>query len=271
MSETGTAVTPWDEQMAALGQQYATQEATGGSFLSTKGGILTFQDEPLPGNQMAVIILDVAHERTFYAEKYQAGAENNLPPVCYALERALDVEAVATMGPHPSMQAGPDYFVPQNDVCATCPNNEWGTSDTGKGKACGERRRLAMLPAGYYQPKRGSRDMELHLFDDPAHYASADIAYLKLPVMSVKDWGRYTGQLSASHSRPPFGAITRVYLEPDPKSQFRVKFEMLELLPAELFQTIYDRHVEAAASIVFGYPPPSAEAVAGRGGRSVRR
>lgn len=263
---TGTALTPWDEQMAALGAEYAAAEQVSGGFLSTKGGILTFEDEPLPGNQMAVVILDVVRERTFYSQKYDASAEHNLPPVCYAFGRSND-----EMAPHPSMQQGPDYFIPQNDVCATCPNNEWGTSDTGKGKACGERRRLALLPAGFYQPKRGSRDFDLQLFDDPAHYASADIAYLKLPVMSVKDWGRYTAHVSSAHNRPPFGVISRVYLEPDPKSQFRVKFEVLELLPAELFETIWNRHEEAKRDIVFGYPPPSAEAVASRAPRSARR
>lgn len=261
-----TAVTPWDEQMAALGAQYADTEQTGGSFLSTKGGVLSFQDEPLPGNQMAVIILDVVRERTFYTQKYDAAAEHNLPPVCYAFGRT-DEE----MAPHVSMQQGMHYFVPQHEDCAGCPNNEWGSSDTGRGKACAERRRIAMLPAGYYQPKRGSRDLDLHLFNEPEHYESADIAFLRLNVMSVKDWARYVTHLSSAHSRPPFGVVTRVYLEPDPKSQFRVKFEVLELLPAELFETIYARHEEAKNSIVFGYPPPSEEAVAGRGGRSARR
>lgn len=265
-NETGTAVTQWDERMAKLGAEYADTEQIGGDFLSTKGGVLSFQGEPLPGNQMVVVILDVVRERTFYTQKYDAAAENNLPPVCYAFGRTDD-----EMAPHVSMQAGPNYFVPQNDECATCPNNEWGSSDTGRGKACSERRRIAMLPAGYYAPKRGSRDFDLHLFDDPAHYESADSAFLKLNVMSVKDWARYVTHLSSSHNRPPFGVISRVYLEPDPKSQFRVKFEMLELLPPELFETIYARHQEAQSSIVFGYPPPSAEAQASRGGRSARR
>lgn len=262
-------VAKWDERLAKMGEEYAETETLGGSFLSTKGGVLSFQDEPLPGNQMAVVILDVVRERTYYTEKYDASAEHNLPPVCYAFGRS-DEE----MAPHPSMQAGPHYFVPQHGECAGCPNNEWGSSDTGRGKACSERRRIAMLPAGYYVPKRGSRDFDLHLFDGAeaeAHYQSADIAFLKLNVMSVKDWARYVTNLSSAHNRPPFGVISRVYLEPDPKSQFRVKFEVLELLPDELFETIYARHEEAKSSIIFGYPPPSAEAVASRGGRSARR
>jgi hypothetical protein len=65
--------------------------------------------------------------------------------------------------------------------------------------------------------------------------------------------------------------ITRVYLEPDPKSQFRVKFEMMDLLPPELFPIIMARYEEASAGIIFGYPPPSGEAEPVARNRGVRR
>lgn len=256
-------VTKYDEAFAAMAQQYAGTEQAGGSFLSTKGGVLTFDDEALPGNQMCVIILDVVRERTYYTTKYSADSENNLPPKCYAFGRTDD-----EMAPHESMQVDRSYFEPQNDECRGCPHDDWGTADTGRGKACSERRRMAIIPAGYYVPKKGSRDFDLHMFDEIDHYKTADIAFLKLPVTSVKDYARFVNQLSSSHRRPPMGVITRVYLEPDPKSQFRVKFEMLELLPDELFTTIMERHEEAKNGIVFGYPPPSGEA---RSANKVRR
>ena len=255
--QPGNAVATYDERFAAMAAQYAGAERVTGSFLSTKGGVLTFQDEPLPGNQMLVIILDIVRERTFYAEKYEAGLEHNRPPVCYAFSRMDEPED--EMAPHPSMQADLSYFVPQNDICKTCPNNEWGSADTGRGKACSERRRMALLPAGYFAPKRGSRDFDMHVFDDPNHFETSDIAYLKLPVTSVKDWARYVTTLASTNRRPPQGVITRVYLEPDPKSQFRVKFEMIEELPVELYEVIMARHEEATGNIIFGYAPPSAE------------
>lgn len=264
-----TDVTRYDEKFAALADEYASAERVGGDFLSTKGGILSFDGEPLPGNQMIVIILDNVTERTFYAGKYDATAEHNNPPICYAFGRANDEEELA---PHVSMQNDLSYFEPQNEICRTCPNNEWGSADTGKGKACAERRRIAVLPAGFTQQKRGSRDFTIELIDDLDHYKTADIAYLKLNVMSVKDWGRYVTTLASTLRRPPLGVITRVYLEPDPKSTFRVKFEMIEPLPDELIDTIMERHEEAKASIVFGYNPPSGEAAApAPAGRGVRR
>jgi len=267
----GKQVTKYDERFAQMADAYAGEEQVGGDFLSTRGGILTFQNEPLPGNQMVVVILDVVMERTFYAEKYDPSAEHNSPPVCYAFGRMDGTEDLDELAPHVSMQSDLTYFEPQNDICKTCPNNEWGSSDTGKGKACAERRRMALLPAGYYQPKRGSRDMELHLYDEIEHYQNADIAYLKLNVMSVKDWARYVTDLASRLRRPPMGVITRVYLEPDPKSQFRVKFDMLEELPEELFETIMERHEEAKNGIIFPYRAPSGERETTAGRRGVRR
>jgi hypothetical protein len=36
---------------------------------------------------------------------------------------------------------------PQNTICATCPRNAWGSAPNGgKGKACGDHRRLAVVP-----------------------------------------------------------------------------------------------------------------------------
>lgn len=254
-------ITNYDEAFARMAEQYASSETTGGDFLSTQGGVLSFQGDPLPGNQMAVIILDAVRERTYYTEKFDPSREDNPPPKCYAFGRA---ESDEEMAPHPSMQAGPHYFEPQSDVCATCAHNEWGSADTGRGKACSERRRMALLPAGYYAPKRGTKDFDLHLFTEAEHYEGADIAYLKLPVMSVKDWARYVTHLASSHRRPPLAVISRIYVEPDAKSQFRVKFEMIDQVPSDLYQVIIARHEDAKGQIIFGYPPPTGEIRSGR-------
>lgn len=264
----GKAVTRYDEAFAKMAQEYASGERVTGAFISTRGGVLTFGEEALPGNQMCVIVLDAVQERTYYTEGYDPSREVALPPVCYAFKRPEDEDEMA---PHPSMQADLTYFQPQNDICRTCPMNDWGTSDKGRGKACTERRRLALIPAGYYTPVRGSRDFDLHFIEDPDHYASADIAFLKLPVTSVKDWARYVTQLGSSLRRPPLAVATRIYLEPDPKTQFRVKFEMIEELPDTMFEVIMKRHEEAKASIIFGYPPPTGSDVTTAPGKGIRR
>lgn len=243
----GQEIVKWDERLAADAARYADEEAGGGLFVTTRGGVLRFGEEELPGNQMCVVILDAIRENTFYPDKFDPDAQQ--PPKCYAFGYGDD------MAPHESMQAHP-YFEPQSEQCTGCPHAEWGTADTGRGKACQSRRRLAIIPAGMFVKKKGSRDFDLELFDDPKHYATADIAFFKLPVTSVKSWAKYVGALNATVRRPPYAVISRVYLEPDAKHQFKVHFEMVEELPDELAATIIARHDEASKCIITPYSPP---------------
>jgi hypothetical protein len=238
----------WEEQATKAAAEIP---ATGGTFLSTKGGILTFGEEKMPGNQVCVIVLDAILENTAYEGKY--GPDSKQPPRCYAFGR-LDEQK--EMAPHPSMDAFPDYFVPQSESCATCPLNEYGSAETGRGKACKNRARLAILPAGYYMPKRNSKDMDLEIFTDPAHFKTADIAQLKLPVLSVKNYFKFVSDVAATHRRPPHGVIARVFIEPDEKAQFKVCFEMLEVVPNEIAEIIMERHDAQMAAKIGGYQPP---------------
>lgn len=249
---TGTALVSIADRWATEAVAAAAEEpVTGGVWLSTQGGILAIGDEDMPGNQAYVIVLDSIRENTYYPGKFDAKVKN--PPVCYAFGRGADADE---MGPHPSMQVDLEYFQPQNDTCQGCPMNEWGTADTGKGKACQNRRRLTLIPAGVATPIKGSRDFEVDLFDDPAHYQTADVAYLKLPVTSTKEWAKYVTQLSASVRRPPHGVLTRIWLEPNANDQYHVRFEMVEEVPDELAQIIMDRHDAVIGQEFTGYQPP---------------
>jgi hypothetical protein len=254
-----TALVPISQQWADQAQQAQHEEPTvEGLWVSTRGGILSIGDEELPGNQMYVVILDHYRENTYFPERWSA--ELASPPKCYAFGRGGDADE---MGPHPSMQASlaPDgYFEPQNDTCQGCPMNEWGTADTGKGKACQNRRRLILLPAGYCSPKRGSRDFDVELFTDPAHYKTADEAQLKLPTTSSKEFSKYVSQIGAQFSRPPHGVITRLYLEPHAKDQFHVRFEMVEEVPDDLAQIVMDRNAACREREFRGYMPPAPDA-----------
>lgn len=256
---TGTELTNYDKAWADQAKQYAEQEKlVGGTFISTKGGQLSFGEEQMPGNQMAVIVLDAVMENTLYENTLSSApydANDPQPPLCYAFGRSVD-----EMAPHESMQIDPEYFKPQSDTCRACPHNVWGSARTGRGKMCQNRRRLALIPAGFYTAKRGSRDFDLELFDDPAHFQSADIAYLKLAPTSVEDWSKYVNTLSASFSRPPHGVISRVWIEPETRprkrNQHRTLFEVIEQVPDDLAAAIMARHEQATQQVIQGYQVP---------------
>lgn len=240
-----------EDQWAEQAQKAAdSEQLVAGAFLSTQGGVLKFGDEVMPGNQVCVIVIDCINENTFYEGKFDP--QEKAPPICYAFGRGVDEE----MAPHESMQVDLTYFEPQAETCGVCPLNEWGSADQGRGKACQNRRRLSLLPAGFYTPKRGSRDFDLELFDDPAHFRSADLATIKLPVTSVKEWAKFVHEIATNFRRPPHGVIIRLYLEADAGSQYKVKFEVVEEVSNDIALVVMDRHAKAQEVKIQGYQPP---------------
>lgn len=237
-----TAIVKWEEELAkqaAVASGMEDSTATG-QFFSTKSGILAFNDAPLPGNEMAVIILDAILENVFYEGKYDPDSPQG--PTCFAFGR--DEKAMA---PHKVVF---ENETQQSGTCIDCPMNEWASAETGRGKACRNTRRLAMIPAGTFD-----RDGKFKAFEDEDHFASAGIAFMKLPVTSVKAYAAFVKQVAGALKRPPHAIFTRVKVVPDPKTQFKVLFEPLKEVPNDLLGSVMARHNEAQALIEFPYTP----------------
>lgn len=273
----GTEIINYDEAYAKAAEGYAAQNrAVGGETISTQSGVLNLGDNELVGNQLACVILDSTLENAFYPGRYDANVK--LPPVCYSSSR----EAEGMEAHLQSMGADKTYFTPQNmqqvpidenaptlgmrwaSPCDGCKQNIWGSGDQGRGKACKNNYRLALLPAGIYEPR--GRDYDLALYDDPQHYAGASVAYMKIPVTSGKFFEAYRTQMRTQHRRPPFGVFTRIYLTPHKDHQFHVNFEFIELADPALGQTLFARNRELTSEAFKGYEPPSPEDKAKAGG-----
>ena len=164
----GKALVPYDAELAKFAKAADATEAHvggGGQFIKTRGGVLEFQGAEVPGNAMNVVVTDHVLENNFYGDKYDP--DNPQPPICYAFGRT-DKEMV----PHE------EAADPQADSCAECPWNKFGSADKGRGKACKNQRRLALIP------EDGLGDLE-----------NAETAYLKIPVTSGKAWAGYVRSL----------------------------------------------------------------------------
>lgn len=244
-----TALVKWDEELAKQAEVAAGMEANtgGGQFFSLKSGILSWQDAPLHNNQMAVVILDSILENVYYEGKYDPDTPQG--PVCFAFGREEK-----TLAPHELVIEGGNQMCGASGLCAGCEMNEWGSSDVGRGKACRNTRRLAMIPAGTF-----NQAGKFELFDDEEHFASTVIGFMKLPVTSVKGYASFVKQVAGALKRPPFGIVTKVKVIPDPKSQFKVVFEPIMNLPDELMGAIMQRHEEAKSTIDFPYQPNDEE------------
>jgi hypothetical protein len=105
----------------------------------------------------------------------------------------------------------------QHATCEGCPKNEWGSAPNGgKGKACRETRRLLLIPADSI----GSVDA----------VKAAEVAALRPPVTSLKNYATYAQTLAATLKRPPLGVISEVAVVADAKTQFKVVFNMVKAI-----------------------------------------
>lgn len=84
------------------------------------------------GSEVQVIVLDWRSRNNFYIDPYNK--DNPTPPDCYAIGSVI--EDMAPEGDSPALQS---------DKCSTCPMNQWGSAPNGKGKACQNRRHIAVL------------------------------------------------------------------------------------------------------------------------------
>lgn len=238
----GTAVTVWEKRMAEAAERQKQTEKPMAGFLqiTTSGGILSVDGNEIKDNFIDIVVLQSAYENAFYGgEPYDA--DNPKPPVCYAFG---DIEAD---DPEEGMAPG-EVADKQADSCEVCDNNVMGSSDTGKGKACKNIRRLAVITADS--------------IENEEKLGTAEIRMVKVPVTSVKNWSNYVrNTLTDELNRPYWAVITRLALVRDKKTQFKMTFEYRESLnfTDKTFAALEKQIEKVKKLIVAPYPMPEEE------------
>lgn len=252
--KSNTALVDWEKQMeadAVVAAAATRAMGAGGRFFSIRAGQLSFEGNPLPGNQMAVVVLGHVLENSYFDTPFDP--DTPASPKCFAFGTEE-----SEMEPHEAVDKD-DYFERQHEQCSGCPQNEFGSARTGRGKACGNVMRLALIPAGMYKLKGGrNAGLDLDMFTDPDQFADTDVAYIKIPVMSVRNFSQYVKALAADIKRPPHGVFTNIVVEPDERSQVKVTFELIDNIPTSLLSTVMPRHAKVMEDIAFPYNPPQA-------------
>lgn len=207
----------YEDLLAGMAQGAAKLERPSGASIGTRAGVLTYAGSPVAGNKLDVIVVASVHTNTYYDQKYDP---NNIAnPVCFSYS-----ESGEDMVPHPASSK------PQHTDCATCPMNQWGSDPNGgRGKACKNGRALAVIPAN----------------TKPEDIATAEMAILRPPVTSIKNWQMYVQKVVALYRRPPLGVVTQIGTVPDQKSQFKVTFTDIGAVEADKIKGILDRVPEA--------------------------
>lgn len=252
-----TALVKWEEEMAKAAAKGAKAEKNVGSFkaIKTRGGILTVDDVAVKNNELRAIVLLGVHTNTFYTTDFDS--DNPVPPDCYAFGDVELEDPESEMKPHEEAED------PQCESCAECPNNVMGSAAKGKGKACKNTRRLAIITED--------------ALEDPASLLAAEVRTMNVPVMSVKGWAAYVKQIAEDMKRPPWGVVTKIKLVPDPKSQFKVTFAFEELVPftGELYEAMQKKLNLVKPQMVAPFPKAEEKPVApprnGRGAAPAKK
>lgn len=224
----------YEELLAEMAKKATATERPSSSTVSVRAGILSYNGTPVPQNCLEAIIIAGVHANLYYEDKYDPNDIKN--PVCYAYSEDPDKE---TMRPHPKSSK------PQAETCDDCPMNKWGSDPSGgRGKACKNTRRLALIPADV----------------TPDDIASAEIATMALPVMTVsKQWSPYVHKLATLYRRPPFAVVTRIGTKPDQKAQFMVTFDDVRPVDVSLLEGIMAKHDTAISLLEKEYEPNTEE------------
>jgi hypothetical protein len=146
------------------------------------------------GNEIQIVVVDFNTRNNFYKTKFSP--DNPSPPDCYAISAlgsASHPDAIGSMAPEAD---SPDL---QNPACNTCWANQWESGD-GKGKACQNRRNLAVL---YVDPEA----------PDAHNDAEAPLHLLDLSPTQGKSYDAVAKMIGKQLNKPPIGAIITVTAE----------------------------------------------------------
>lgn len=138
--------------------------------------------QSVPG-PIEVVVLDFTWFMCHYPGVYNAN--NPQQPNCFAIGRDKPDSGLLV----------PDSTVtdPQGKDCKTCPQNEWGSAPTGKGKACKNQRRLIIV-----SPKFDEDSEPMTMYVSPG---------------GLKNFDSYVSRLKNEHGLLPMQVITKVQFD----------------------------------------------------------
>jgi len=195
---------------SALAQSLTGGLPSGNSFprISIKGArfrIVEGDTETVLDSTTIDVVIVGANPRlskTWYAKQWTPDSEPQVPD-CFSLD---------------GISPDPEATAPQNDLCASCPQNAWGSKVTPQGqqiKACADQKRLAVVAA-----------------DDP----SGPIYLLSVTPAALKGLNQYQKELSV-RGIPPEIVKTRVSFDTD-ASFPKLKFTFGGFLDADTQQVV---------------------------------
>lgn len=178
-------------------------------------------DGPMGSIDIVILKANPALSKTWYENGWDENS--NSPPDCASANGVT-----------------PDQGVPkrQSVTCANCPRNAWGTAPNGgKGKACGDHRRLAVVP---------TNDLDNTIFGGPM--------LLRCPAASLQDLATFDSKYKAA-GYPYFSMGIKVSFDPQESFPKLVFTAVRPLNDDEARKVVALRASDEVARVLGGHTP----------------
>ncbi len=235
-----TAVTGWAERVKALAEKQVKAIAALGSqsnWISLKGGVVTVDGKSSPNGTLTGVVLGFMHERAWYEAEYDGN--NPQSPDCYAYGEVNGAKASA---PHEKAKNQ------QADACALCEFSKFGSAERGKGQACREGIRLALLLV-----KNGELQDQIY--------------FLRVPPTSMKNFSGWADSVDG----PTFVETVEITVTPNAKTMFDVHFESVSPLTPTGQAAVLAKLDESERVLAEPYPDLEEQAPAKPAKKGVQR
>jgi len=181
------ALVNYDELLAKKAAELSKKiSKPGGDLIKvTQSKKFRFPDGMESSEPFEAIILDFVSVYQYFPNPFVR--DEVIPPDCFAIGE--DVAELRPSDNAPNKQA---------EACAVCPQNQFGSARQGRGKACQNRRLLALVPKG--------------------SAADHPIWLLSVSPTGLRAFDAFVNAVAASFNAPPIKVVTTIGF--DPKSDY---------------------------------------------------
>jgi hypothetical protein len=209
----------------------------GSNWISFKGGLIQVNGGTSPDGKLQCIVLAYMQERAWYEAEFDGA--NPQAPDCYAYG---DEDGREPIAPHEKSRNK------QHATCRGCPLDEWGSAPKGRGKACRQGVRLALVPAN-------------------TEGVEGPVFFARIPPTSIKN---VRGWLQALGDTPSFAVVTEIQVRPSSENMFDVLLTPKSELPAAFQAGVMTQLDKAESDLRQPYPELEEKAPA-KPAKAVRR
>lgn len=229
----GTSMTKFNERMAELAKsQTSFERADIVPKISYSDGEFLVGEDSL-GEELECVLVDECFVNQYFLTDYDK--KNPTPPDCFAIGQGGE----ENLAPH--VNSGQ----PQAEKCGSCWANAFGTAEKGRGKACGNYRRLTLVAADKLKGKK-------------VQLQEKDLYVISIPPTGLKNWKAYKKALNDMHQRPMQAVTTVLKLEREGKHHLLVP-EVGDLLSEAQAMAVLDLMESSRATLMQPYSAKAAD------------